>query len=116
MENTILNELLNSKCEPKTAKDKSLIIPSIESNVSELEGWEAPLNYADIRKTFKFKNYYQTTAFVNAVTWLAHKEDHHPEICFGYNQCKIILTTHVVKGLTMNDMIMAAKINQLIAE
>jgi 4a-hydroxytetrahydrobiopterin dehydratase len=51
---------------------------------------------------------------VNAVTWVANREDHHPEICFGYNQCTITLTTHNAKGLTMNDMIMAAKIDALL--
>ena len=115
-DNPILNELLNSKCQEMTAKDKSLIIPTIESNLSELEGWTTPLNYANIEKTFKFKNYYQTLHFVNAVTWLAQKEDHHPTICFGYNQCKITLETHVIKGISMNDLIMAAKINQLLAD
>lgn len=79
-----------------------------------VDHWEVPLNYITIEKTFKFKNYHQTVAFVNAVTWIAHKEDHHPEICFGYNQCKIILTTHSVKGISQNDFIMAAKIDTLL--
>ena len=113
---TILQELLNAKCEEISAKDKGLIIPTIESNLSELDGWNTPLNYATIEKTFSFKNYYQTVHFVNAVTWLAQKEDHHPEICFGYNQCKITLTTHAIKGLSLNDMIMAAKINALLED
>ncbi|MBN2866498.1 MAG: 4a-hydroxytetrahydrobiopterin dehydratase [Thiotrichales bacterium] len=107
-------ELANQHCEEITKGSKSLIIPAIESNLSQLEGWDAPLNYAEINKTFSFKNYQQTIAFVNAITWLANREDHHPEICFGYNQCKVRLTTHSAKGLTMNDMIMAAKINALL--
>ncbi len=114
IEQTPLSELLNQHCEEINKGTKALIIPAIESNLSQLEGWEAPLNYAEINKTFSFKNYHQTIAFVNAVTWIANKEDHHPEICFGYNQCKITLTTHNAKGLTMNDMIMAAKINALL--
>jgi len=48
------------------------------------------------------------------VTWVAHKEDHHPEICFGYNQCQITLTTASVKGLSENDFILAAKIDALL--
>lgn len=111
---TILESLLNARCEEISKGDKPIIIPTIESNLSELEGWEAPLNYASINKTFKFKNYHQTIAFVNAVTWLANKEDHHPKICFDYNSCEVILTTHAVKGLSMNDMILAAKINALL--
>ncbi len=110
----ILQELLNSHCEDLPKGSKPIIIPTIESNLSELEGWEAPLNYANISKTFQFKNYHQTIAFVNAITWLAGKEDHHPQVCFDYNSCTVTLTTHTAKGLTMNDMIMAAKINALL--
>jgi 4a-hydroxytetrahydrobiopterin dehydratase len=109
-------DLKNARCEPISPKQKSLIIPTIESYLTVLPGWEVPLSYQHIEKTFKFKNYYQVTAFVNAVTWIAHKEDHHPEICFGYNQCKITLTTHDIKGLSMNDLIMAAKIDALLEE
>ncbi|WP_373018989.1 4a-hydroxytetrahydrobiopterin dehydratase [Thiomicrorhabdus sp.] len=112
--NSLVNELLNQHCEDIPKGSKALIIPSIESNLSQLQGWEAPLDYASIKKQFQFKNYHQTIAFVNAVTWVANREDHHPEICFGYNQCTITLTTHNAKGLTMNDMIMAAKIDALL--
>ena len=107
-------ELANQRCKEIIKGSKPLIIPAVESNLSQLAGWEAPLNYAEINKTFTFKNYQQTIAFVNAITWLANREDHHPEICFGYNQCKVSLSTHTAKGLTMNDMIMAAKINALL--
>ena len=57
----------------------------------------------------KFKNYYHTQAFVNAVAYIAHCEDHHPDITFGYNQCTIELTTHAINGLSDNDFISAAK-------
>jgi len=63
---------------------------------------------------FKFKNYYQTQAFVNAVAYIAHGEDHHPDITFGYNQCTIELTTHAIDGLSENDFISAAKIDRLL--
>jgi 4a-hydroxytetrahydrobiopterin dehydratase len=112
---TILSqELTTQHCEELPKGSKPLIIPAIESNLSQLRGWDAPLNYVNISKTFNFKNYLQTIAFVNAVTWVANKEDHHPQICFGYNSAKITLTTHNAKGLTHNDMIMAAKINALL--
>lgn len=110
----LIQELLNQRCADIPKGTKPIIIPTIESNLSVLKGWEAPLNYSNIEKTFQFKNYHQTIAFVNAVTWLANKEDHHPKICFDYNSCEISLTTHSAKGLTMNDMIMAAKINALL--
>lgn len=110
----LLQELLNQHCEDMPKGSQPIIIPTIESNLSYLEGWEAPLNYANISKTFQFKNYHQTIAFVNAITWLANKEDHHPKVCFSYNTCEVTLTTHNAKGLTMNDMILAAKINALL--
>jgi len=110
----LVQDLLAQHCENMPKGSKCIIIPTIESNLSQLSGWDAPLNYARIEKTFSFKNYHQTIAFVNAVTWLANKEDHHPKVCFDYNSCEIILTTHNAKGLTMNDMIMAAKIDALL--
>ncbi|MDX1795747.1 MAG: 4a-hydroxytetrahydrobiopterin dehydratase [Hydrogenovibrio sp.] len=106
--------LKDQSCEPIAKGSKPMIIPTIESLVAQMDGWEVPLNYLNIEKTFKFKNYHQTIAFVNAVTWIAHKEDHHPEICFGYNECKITLTTHAVKGISQNDFIVAAKIDALL--
>ncbi|WP_319557334.1 4a-hydroxytetrahydrobiopterin dehydratase [Thiomicrorhabdus sp.] len=112
--NPLIEELLQQSCEEIPKGGKGLIIPTIESNLSQMDGWETPLSYSEIHKSFKFKNYLQTVAFVNAVTWLANKEDHHPKICFGYNTCDITLTTHSIEGLSMNDMIMAAKIDALL--
>ncbi len=63
---------------------------------------------------FEFKNYWETTAFVNAVAWIAHREDHHPDIEFGYKTCTIRYWTHTVGGLSVNDFICAAKIDQLL--
>ncbi|MDY0135667.1 MAG: 4a-hydroxytetrahydrobiopterin dehydratase [Thiomicrospira sp.] len=109
-----LPNLLSQRCQDIAPNQKALVIPTIESYLNMLPGWDVTLDYASIHKTFNFKNYHQTVAFVNAVTWIAHKEDHHPEICFGYNSCKISLKTHNIKGLSQNDMIMAAKINALL--
>lgn len=106
--------LKNQVCEEIQKGAKSLVIPTIEGLLGEIPGWNVALSYQNIDKTFKFKNYHQTVAFVNAITWEAHKQDHHPEITFGYNQCKVVLTTHAAKGLSQNDFIMAAKINALL--
>lgn len=62
---------------------------------------------------FTFKNYYQTTAFVNAVAWIAHCQDHHPDITFGYKNCTIVFSTHAIGGLSENDFICAARIDNL---
>jgi len=106
--------LKDQSCKYIQKGSKPLIIPTIEGKIREIEGWDAALSYQNINKIFKFKNYHQTIAFVNAVTWISHKEDHHPNICFDYNECKITLTTHAAKGITQNDFILAAKINHLL--
>ncbi len=108
--------LLEERCEYIPKGTKPLVIPTIESYLSQLPGWEVSLDYKQISKTFEFKNYHQTLAFINAVAWIAHKEDHHPDICFGYNRATITLTTHAAKGITLNDLIVAAKIDQLLAD
>lgn len=106
--------LKDQSCEEMSKGSKGLIIPTIEGMMNSIPGWDVALSYMSLDKTFKFKNYHQTISFVNAVTWIAHKEDHHPQICFGYNECKVTLTTHAIKALTRNDFIVAAKINALI--
>lgn len=111
---TELADLLNKKCEDIQPGSKGLVIPTIESYLNMLPGWDVSLDYANLSRVFKFKNYHQTLAFINAVAWVAHKEDHHPTISFGYNECQITLKTHSIKGLSQNDMIMAAKINALL--
>lgn len=69
-----------------------------------------------LEATFEFTNYWRTTAFVNAVAWIAHREDHHPEIQFGYRECTVRYWTHSINGLSENDFICAAKIDQLLAD
>ena len=109
-----LDSLQTQRCQEIVKGDKPLIIPAIESHLSQLQGWEAPISYTEIVKKFPFKNYLQTISFVNAVTWIANKEDHYPTIAFDYNRVTITLHTNVIKGLSLNDMILAAKIDALL--
>ena len=81
--------------------------------LSRLPGWETA--GAGITKRFEFKNYYQTMAFVNAVAWVAHSEDHHPDMEVSYRFCRVTYTTHAIGGLSENDFISAAKVNGLVA-
>lgn len=78
-----------------------------------LDGWDR-VNGA-ISKLFLFKNYGQTIAFVNAVAWIAQRENHHPELRVGYNTCRVGYTTHAIGGLSENDFICAAKVDGLLA-
>lgn len=80
--------------------------------LEQLDGWQIN-GEGQLYKPLRFDNYYQTTAFINAVVWLAHRHDHHPEICFGYRDAQLILSTHAVSGLSVNDFILAAHIDRL---
>ena len=90
--------------------------PKSEAEVRELlkslPGWE--LEKGEIVKTFTFKNYGETVPFVNVVAWIAAREDHHPQIEFGYKTCRVRYSTHAIGGLSDNDLICAAKINNLL--
>lgn len=84
----------------------------IQCMMPQVPGWE--ISQGKLQKIFSFKNYYQTTAFVNAVAWIAHQEDHHPDMEFGYRSCTVRYVTHAIGGLSENDFICAAKINLLV--
>ena len=77
-----------------------------------LEGWIRCDQV--IARTFKFDDYYQTMAFVNAVAWLSHRADHHPLMRVGYNTCQVEYTTHQTGGLTEKDYACAARVNALL--
>ena len=62
-----------------------------------------------LKKTYRFKNYYETLAFVNALAYMVHREDHHPDLHVGYNRCEVRFNTHSVNGISENDFIAAAK-------
>ena len=79
--------------------------------LKKLEGWA--LEGGMLARTYEFKNYYETMAFVNALAWISHRQDHHPDIGLGYNKCKVIYVTHSVGGLSENDFICAAKADAL---
>jgi 4a-hydroxytetrahydrobiopterin dehydratase len=76
--------------------------------------WELRENHKSLARSFQFKNYYQTMAFVNALAWVAHRENHHPDLKVTYNQCEVVWNTHAIHGLSMNDFICAAKTDRLL--
>ena len=78
--------------------------------------WSSIEDGKGIQRTFRFKNYYQTIAFVNALAWVAHAEDHHPDLAVGYNRCTVNYSTHSVGGLSENDFICAARIDALVSD
>ena len=83
--------------------------------MQELHGdWSADDDAQRMRRSFRFKNYYQTIAFVNALAWIAHREDHHPDLEVGYSRCTVNFSTHSVGGLSENDFICAVRIDSLV--
>jgi 4a-hydroxytetrahydrobiopterin dehydratase len=81
--------------------------------LGKLNDWELNDTGKEIARTYKFKNYYETMAFVNALAWIAHREDHHPDLLVGYNRVQVRFSTHSIGGLSENDFICAAKIDAL---
>jgi 4a-hydroxytetrahydrobiopterin dehydratase len=104
-------DLTDRKCKPCEGGMPPLTAQAAENMLQQLEGWQLLNN--KISKTFSFKDYYQTVAFVNAAAWVSHREDHHPDMTVGYNQCHVEYTTHAINGLSENDFICAAKIDKL---
>ena len=111
-----MSDLKSKTCKPCAPGTPPLSRPQAVSLLAQLPGWSLNDTASEIVRTFKFKNYYETMAFVNALAWVAHREDHHPDIEVGYNCCHVRFSTHSIKGLSENDCICAAKINALLGE
>lgn len=100
-----------------SVKRRSLTASEIVTRLSKLDGWiltgeEASLAIA---KSFEFPNYYQTMAFVNAVAFIAHTSDHHPELLIQTKQCVVRFNTHDVQGISATDFECAELCDALIA-
>ena len=106
-----MTALLTLSCKPRTGAPLSRI--EAKELLSEIPGWILNDATSEIFRTWKFSNYYETLAFVNALAWVAHREDHHPDLEVGYNRCTVRFSTHSVNGLSENDFICAARINAL---
>ena len=105
------DNLTVKQCKPCEGGMASLSDSEADSLMRQLDGWQRHDQL--LQKIFPFKNYYLTIAFVNAVAWLSHREDHHPELTVGYNSCRVEYTTHAINGLSENDFICAAKVDSL---
>ena len=78
--------------------------------------WNLNDNGLEISRTFKFPAYSRSLGFANAVAWIAIVEGHHPVLTVAYGSCGVSYTTHAINGLSDNDFICAAKIDNLAAE
>lgn len=106
-----MSGLLQQHCRPRDGAP--LGRTEAERLLAQIPGWSLNDAATEIERTFRFRNYYETIAFVNALAWIVHHEDHHPDLEVGYNRCRVRFSTHSVKGLSENDFICAARINTL---
>lgn len=100
-----------------TVARRALTATEIVTRLAQLEGWTLRGEGTDIaiEKTYQFSNYYQTLAFVNALAFVAHVSDHHPELLVSYNRCVVRFNTHDVHGISETDFQCATAADSLLA-
>ena len=111
-----MNNLKNKKCVPCEGGGIPFDISEIYRYQKKVDGWNILKNDKNIffiEKNFKFKNFKDSQDFVNKVGKISEEERHHPDIIFGWGYTKINITTHAIEGLSKNDFILAAKIDQI---
>lgn len=105
-----LAELAALACRPQSSV---LDAAECERLLAQLPGWQ--IAGSELAKTFGFADYHRTIAFVNALAWVAHRQDHHPDLSVHFNRCRVAWSTHSAGGLTLNDFICAARTESLTA-
>jgi len=111
-----MNDLLNKKCVPCEGGVIPFDISEIHKYQKKVDGWEIIKNEKDIfflNKKFIFKNFFESQKFINIVGKISEEEGHHPDIIFGWGYAEIKITTHAIQGISENDFIIAAKIDQI---
>ena len=110
-----MNDLLNKKCVPCEGGVLPIDISEIHKYQKKIDGWDVKKNEDKIyclEKKYNFKNFIKSQNFINKVGVISEEEGHHPDISFGWGYAKIKITTHAIEGLSENDFILAAKIDQ----
>lgn len=103
-----------AKLEPgdvRAASDRALNHDEITVRLVDLPGWV--LEGKQIRRQWSFRDHYQAIAFVNAVAWISHQTDHHPDMHVGYNKVSVTYSTHSSGGVSEKDLLCAAKVSRL---
>ena len=111
-----MSDLLNKKCVPCEGGILPFDISEIHKYQKKVDGWNVKSNEKKIfflEKKFTFKDFINSQYFINKVGEISEIEGHHPDISFGWGYAKIIITTHAIEGLSENDFILAAKIDQI---
>ena len=112
-----MSDLLNKKCVPCEGGVIPFDISEIHKYQKKVDGWDIDKEEEKIfflKKIFNFKNFLDSQKFINEVGKVSEEEGHHPDIKFGWGYAEIKITTHAIKGLSENDFILAAKIDQIV--
>ncbi len=107
-----MSNLLHRKCHALEG-GQPMSDAVIHDHLAQVSGWH--LNQGAIEKSFGFKNFYETIAYVNALAWICNTEDHHPDLAVSYSRCVVRFGTRSVGGVSINDFICAAKADALVA-
>jgi 4a-hydroxytetrahydrobiopterin dehydratase len=107
-----MSELSQKKCQACEGGVEPLAAERVRELVQQVYGWQLEATGKGIGRKFQFRNFLENMAFVNAVAWIAHQEDHHPDLEVSYKTCVVRFTTHAIDGLSDNDFICAAKVNE----
>lgn len=107
-----MTDLAQRRCKPCEGGVPPLTADEIAALLKRLPAWQVV--DGKLTRTFEFRNYHETMAFVNATAWISHREDHHPDLAVGYKQCRVDYITHAIGGLSENDFICAARIDALL--
>jgi 4a-hydroxytetrahydrobiopterin dehydratase len=109
-----MTELSEKRCRPCEGGVSAYTPAQAQQALRQLDGsWSLSEDAKSLRREFAFRDFYRTMSFVNALAHIANIEDHHPDLEVGYNYCRVRYSTHAVGGLSENDFICAAKIDQL---
>jgi 4a-hydroxytetrahydrobiopterin dehydratase len=109
-----MSDLSSRKCVPCEGGALPLSQAEAQRLMKQLSPeWRLADDTKSIRGEWKFRNFFHTMSFVNAVAHIANAEDHHPDVELGYGYCRVRYNTHAIGGLSENDFICAAKIDAL---
>jgi len=109
-----VTDLTERRCKPCEGGVAPLARPEAERLLAKLSpDWKLTADGLGVRRAYRFRDFYRTMSFVNALAHIANLEDHHPDLEIGYDYCRVSFTTHAIKGLSENDFICAAKIDRI---
>lgn len=108
-----MNDLLSKKCEACEGGVDALNPSQISELLNQIDSWSVIDNH-HLSKEFEFPNFVLALAFVNDVGTVAEEEGHHPNIFLTWGKVGIEIWTHSINGLTENDFILAAKVDELL--